>query len=295
MKDIILYFVEYLLKFMSGSQSTVVEGYLKFHNGSAVNSGFNNDLLLNIINTIWDYFRLAGMGIAIIYFLMELNNKMGFENGNVTMKTFVMPFVKLCLAIVMLAYSPTLMSNMFAVNDNFIDVVKGISVTSSSTTPSETLSETPADDPDAPAPDPAGIREKVKKAGLPTQIGYLIPLLLVWLISLFTNLIWIYKALTYKIELVFKISFTPLAIVDCYNTNSTAVIRWVKSVLGLVIYGGCLMLLSRMAFLTLETEALSADTTFFDWLVSGIKALIMPFVMLGVSGTIKQVCKEALS
>lgn len=289
MKDIVLYFVEYLLKMMSGSQSSVVEDYLKFNNGSGVNGGFDNALLLNIINTIWQYFKLAGMGIAIIYFLMELNNKMGFENGNITLKTFAMPFVKLCLAIVMLAYAPTLMSNMFAVNDSFINTVNSISVSSSSSSSTDTDADADS------VPDPAGMKEKIQKSTLITQIGYLLPLLLVWLVSVIANLIWIYKALTYKIELVFKISLTPLAIVDCYNTNSTAVIRWAKSVLGLVIYGGCLMLLSRMAYLTLETEALSADTTFFDWLLSGVKALVMPFVMLGVTGTIKQVCKEALS
>lgn len=288
MKGIVLYFVDFLLKFMSGSQGAVVEGYLKFHGDADTNGGFNNTLLVNIINTIWDYFRLAGMGIAIIYFLMELNNKMGFESGNVTMKTFVMPFCKLALAILMLSYSPTLMSNMFSINDGFIDAVNGISVTSTTSTETGT-------DADADAPDPAGIKEKVEKSGLLTQIGYLLPLLLAWLIGMITNLIWIYKALAYKIELVFKISLTPLAIVDCYNTNSTAVIRWVKSVLGLVIYGGCLMLLSRLAFLTLETEAFSPDTTFWDWFLSLAKCFVMPFVMLGVSGTIKQVCKEALS
>lgn len=302
MKDIISWFAEQLLKF----QASPVENYLKF----STDGGINSDVLLTVINTIWGYFSVAGMGIAIIYFLMELNNKMGFENGNITLKTFAMPFAKLCLAIALLQASPTIMSQMLGINDNFVDEMAGITFSasdvdinadsSSSSTSDSGSSGSGTGDSDSSGSSTSddisdtNVGKLIDSSSFLTLIGILLPLLLVWMVSMVLNLLWMYKALSYKLELIFKISLTPLAIVDCYNTNSTAVIRWVKSVLGLAIYGGMLMILSKLGALSAVTDAVESETV-LDWIVGVVQSLIVMFVALGVSGTVKQVCKEALS
>lgn len=295
MKEILLFFVKALLN----GQAYGIKKYLQF----GADSGFSDDLLLNVINTIWDYFRLAGMGIAIIYFLMELNNKMGFESGNVTLKTFAMPFCKLALAILMLSYAPTLMSNMLGFNNVFINKMANIgnlptvSVSGTVNQPSSSGSSGDGSDSSLIEEKTEKVSSIIEKAGLIKQLGFFLPMLMAWIINTVLGFIWIYKAFSYKIELILKISLTPLAIVDCYNTNSTAVIRWVKSVLALVIYGGMLMLLSRIAMLqnVIGIEEVLENGNLLEWIVEVVKSLILPFAMLGVTGTIKQVCKEALS
>jgi hypothetical protein len=298
MKDILLYFVNALFKFAGTTQAEVVKDYLSFSKDSL---GLSSSFLLEVINTIWKYFSGAGMGLALIYFLVELNNKMGFENGNVTLKTFFMPFAKLSLAMLLLSASPYIMSQMLAFNDTFVDTMATSFSIDTSTSADDTGTGaddtgTGADDTDTDTGTGTGttiIEKLVNQATFFQQVGVLLPLLLLWMISLVANFIWMYKALAYKLELVFKISLTPLAIVDCYNTNSTAVIKWVKSVLGLVIYGGILMLLSRVALLNIADA--TEDMSILDWVANIVTSFVLVFVALGVSGTVKQVCKEALS
>lgn len=296
MKDIVHYIVGYLLY---SQEDWGIKDFLLFSGGKSV---FSMTMVNAIIGTIWNYFTKVGIMIALIYFLLELNNKMGFENGNVTLKTYIMPFMKFVMAFALLQASPNIMHNMLSFNDTFVNYIS-TELEDIATTAEEGGTPTSSEEGGTPTSSEEGkdkkhpIVEKIDKMGLFDLIGVLIPLILVWLISLVLNLIWIYKAISYQAELIFKISLTPLAIVDCYNTNSTAVIKWVKSVLSLVIYGGILLILSKIAMMQFVVGANQAidDLKFFDWLIECAKGLILPFAMLGVSGVVKQVCKEALS
>jgi hypothetical protein len=140
----------------------------------------------------------------------------------------------------------------------------------------------------------------VDSMGFWTQIFACLLFMLAWVVATIVQLIWNYKALTYQLELLFKVGITPVALTDIYG-NSQNAIKWLKSLLGFVLYGASFMVIPKIGMVvagshfTNAINSFSSDPNLFN-VVSGVIAiLIVPIAELGVMGSVKQLCKEVLA
>ena len=232
-----------------------------------------------------------------IYFLLEINQKFLYEGRDVTMKTFLIPFCKLFMAIVLLGHSAEITNNVLGFYNTTIKTVEGWHVTVGG----GVVTETEEEKKEKMEKDKAEIRTAMGSISLLELIGLLPIALILWLIQLVLKFIWEYKAITFKLELLWRIGMTPIAFSDIYSGQSSNAIRWLKAFIATAIYGAAFILIVEMGSAMLSGEW---RTAFLEMLngekggmvhgfVTLIKFIVIPFAELGVLGAVKQITKEA--
>jgi len=251
-----------------------------------------------IINDAWGFLFLVGLSFTLVHFLIELNMKFAMEGSNVTMKTFIAPFAKLTLAVGILSNGGTIMNQVLGANNAFIDAAAN---NFAATAPDDDGGDDGGDDAEFGENQPLydAFKDNFKSFGMVQQIIIIIFMALVWIITLVMGVVWYYKALMYKLELVYRLCITPVAFADVYSGNNTNAIRWIKGTFALGLYAGAILLVPKLGNMisvtglgTIEiTDALSVWELFKQL----VTLLVMPFACLGVMSTIKQVCKEVVA
>lgn len=226
------------------------------------------------VATIYDFLRIIGMGLTIIYFIIEMNQKLALEGRDLNMKSAFAPFLKLMIAIAAIQYSGKIVSWILRLNDLFIEKV---AVTNEINT----------------AGFEQAIRDSVKGAGFFLLAFAMLLLLIMMVVSIVLKLVWMYKAVMYKLELLFKLALLPIAVSDVYQGANSSAIKYLKGFFVLGIVGASCVALPGLAINIAMTNVARGDV----WTaVAGLgQLLVAPFAAIAGTSVAKQLAKEALN
>ena len=313
---------ELLASLLYGAFETLASGgganpkYLKISEG-----------MISFSNELWKYVAFIAIGMTLIYFIWEMNNKILFEGRDANMKTIIIPFAKCALAFGILGSSPQLIGNIVGFYNSTIDAVDGwnVSVAGNITSPfsdgesgggtgkmatKEELDEKKKEN-----------WEKITAAtngmGLIQAIGFLPIALIMWLLQMILKIIWCYKGIGLQLEVLWRLGLSPIALSDCYNGMNSNAIRWIKGLIATGLYAASFILIVKMGnalvsanaydvILNWATGENTTDVTdafgaiknaavfYLQSFESMIQFIIIPFAELGVLSAVKQATKEAL-
>ena len=278
----------------------VVEGAMSF-GGATAESLKLSESAMHFSRELWKYLAIAAMGMTIIYSLLEINQKFLYEGRDVTMKTFLIPFCKLFMVIVLLGHSAEIANDVLGFYNTTLKTVEKWEVTVGGEVITDTDEDASLTEKEKMEKKKAEIRTAMGGIGLLEMIGLLPIALLLYIIQLVLKFIWEYKAITFKLELLWRIGMTPIAFSDIYSGQSSNAIRWLKSFIATAIYGAAFILIVKMGGAMLSGEWRIAFMEMLDaekggmihGLATLIKFIVVPFAELGVLGAIKQTTKEA--
>lgn len=248
--------------------------------------------MVNMVKQIWDYFALLGIGFSIIYFLMEINRKYAFEATDLTIKTFAVPFIKLVASIGVLSKGGTIIGTLVELGNDFIQF------SYSEFKPEQAVFNDLT----------ASLNRIMGGMGFFVALILIIPCLACWIITVVCQLIWKYKALGFKIELLFRVGISPIALADVYSGQNSQAIRWCKSLLATVLYGASFILVYKLGHALVVEELKEKMEQFakfssigdtidaaWDMLTCMLSFLVIPIAEIGCISAIRTALKEALA
>lgn len=239
---------------------------------------FEDNSLFLFIDQIWDYVFIIGLGMTLIYFLLEVNQKLALEGRDLTMKSFFAPFLKLLIAVAVMANGAKVVSWLLTFNNTFVSYVDS----------NLTLSISPNDSDVYDA-----MRDALLNMDIISKVIAALPLLLCWGITLALQIVWIYKAIAYKLEVVWRVGITPIALADVYSGQQSHALRYLKNFLVLGIYAASMIILPRIANTLVLNTAVTVDNL-FDIFAAFAQMIMAPFAALGALSVARTAAKEAL-
>lgn len=253
------------------------------------------DATIASISDVWDYFIMMGIGLTVVFFILDLNKRWGFEGQSLTLKTMMIPMLKLVIAVILMIKAGTIFSficdfnNIFANALENMDFAKGIKMPTENGTAGDNI---------------------MKVLGFWEKIIMIFPLVIGFAVGIICNLVWAYKALIYKIELIVRVGFAPIALADIYSGLNASAIKYIRGTLALVLYGGCLIILPRVTLAVgaaslqdaMDTIAAMASGTdlsngisnVFNVILQWFSVIICPIAGIGLTGAAKTLTKEAM-
>lgn len=254
------------------------------------------DTTVEFIKTMWGYFAVAGIAMSIIYFLLEINRKLAFERTDFSMHSFGAPFLKLGASIIVVGNGKSIISWLVKAGNQFI--------TWADTTfdPAWTAQE--------------GLKDVVDQMtdgmGFFLAIALILPAFCMYLVTVVCSIVWKYKALTYKIEVLYRMGISPIALADVYSGQNAQGVRWLKAMLGLGLYAASFIIVVKLGNAIALQEFADSILKYFGELKSGAAMdesaktvwgmignlagmLVIPIAELGVISAIRSAIKEALA
>lgn len=291
MKDLIKEMILHILT----NGATIDPHWLQF----SADFGASYSVVGAFIRSLWNYLAIIGVGMTLIYFLIEINQKLAVEGAqNMTLKSFMSPFLKLAMAVIILANGANITLSVINLNDTFVNYAN----TSLASLGAAPAAVNPADPAASLDTDQAALNTALSDAiddlGLIELIVFALPLLLCYIASVGISVIWMYKAITYKLEVLYRIGITPVALADVYSGSHSNAFRWLKGFLALGLYGMAIIILPRLGILMsggVIAGMLHSGIGVFALARILFISLCAPFAALGVASTVKQMCKEALA
>ncbi len=243
------------------------------------------------VPNIYNYVQIIGIGLTLVYFLMEMNQKLALEGRDLNMKSFFAPFLKLFIATVFIQFSGKIIGVIIAMGDNFLTRMEGSTL--------------------------AGMMDEFNNScstfqgylgantwGFFATVFLIVIGLIVLLVGTILKLVWGYKAIMYKIELLFRVSVLPIAASDAYQGAHSNCIRYIKGFLAHILYGGCCVAIPYICVSIAGAQIASVDLTHWESLADNPIGLMLescgmlvvaPFAAIAATSMIKQVLKEALA
>lgn len=258
------------LKFLSTPDTTELKG---------IKSGEAGEVLLTTVNVVWQYLIIIGIGMTLIYFLIEINQKLALEGRDLTLKSIFAPILKLFVAIVILSAGAEIMSWILSLNDTMVGEIASKVEQGNMDVVTDTILE--------------NWKNCLGETGFVLKLLVFLPLILTFIIAQVCQLIWWYKTITYKLEFLFRISITPVAFADVYSGQNSNVFKWLKGFLALELYAVGICIVPSIAGQLLAFDAFQTEDI-FDFIPYLASCLLLPIASLGIMGTIKQATKEAL-
>ena len=264
-----------------------------------------------IVSSIWDAFMFLGICLSVVYFILEINRTWVFEAQNMTYKTVLTPIIKLGISLSVLSKGEWLIGWILQLYNSAISTFADAVATEDTM-----LNLVTTEDEGVKA-----IKESFSDWGLFFMLMLLLVLLLVSVINVVLKVVWWYKCILVKLELLVRIMVTPVAIGDIYQGRNSNMVRWLKGFLALGLYAGCMIVLPILsASIAMDMFKENMTSGFLQFVVgedgiapSGIKIvatagldffgyiramagiMVSPFVALGAVSIAKQLSKEALS
>lgn len=264
-----------------------------------------------IVSSIWDAFMFLGICLSVVYFILEINRTWVFEAQNMTYKTVLTPIIKLGISLSVLSKGEWLIGWILQLYNSAISTFADAVATEDTM-----LNLVTTEDEGVKA-----IKESFSGWGLFFMLMLLLILLLVSVINVVLKVVWWYKCILVKLELLVRIMVTPVAIGDIYQGRNSNMVRWLKGFLALGLYAGCMIVLPILStsiavdmftqdmtsgFLQfvvgedgIATNAVkivaTAGLDFFGYIRAMAGIMVSPFVALGAVSIAKQLTKEALS
>lgn len=264
-----------------------------------------------IVGSIWDAFMFLGICLSVVYFILEINRTWVFEAQNMTYKTVLTPIIKLGISLSVLSKGEWFIGWILQLYNSAITTFADAVATKDTM-----LNLVTTEDEGVKA-----IKESFSGWGLFFMLMLLLILLLVSVINVVLKVVWWYKCILVKLELLVRIMVTPVAIGDIYQGRNSNMVRWLKGFLALGLYAGCMIVLPILsASIAMDMFKENMTSGFLQFVVgedgiapSGIKIvatagldffgyiramagiMVSPFVALGAVSIAKQLSKEALS
>lgn len=241
---------------------------------------------LTIANNIWSYLCIIGMGMTIIYFLLEINRRMVIEGGDFNFKSLLGPFVKLALSIAILSKGGEIVGWLISFNNGFVDEASKWQI---------------AQDVGASGTSDEWETSIFEDMSIFQLCLAFLPMLLCWLVSLVVELVYWYKAIAFKIKYLFRIGITPIALADVYSGQNGAAMRWLKGFIGVGLTGVAYIVVPKLAAEIVLSTLVDDDgnsllTPVVDDLWKFIKSLFLsllaPIAGLGTLSACEQLAKE---
>lgn len=239
------------------------------------------------VRVMYDTTSMIGFCLIIVYFLLELNQKIALEGRDLTMKTFFAPFLKLMVAFAAIEFSGTVVARIIEFGDGLLDKMNGALV--STGFDGDLFDEI---DTAEEAITLFGLKDVAFFAALLLIIVGLLALIIGWVLKL----VWWYKSLLYRAELLVRVAYLPIAVSDVYQGSHSNCIRYIKGFLAHVIWGASMVglpkLVTAIAYSAFEVEVTAGDA--FGIIGAVLSMLVVPFAAIAITSTVKQVAKEAL-
>lgn len=231
---------EYIGNKNAGLNATLGEDLaLALQNGAGNNL---KDLLswkdsdLELMYNLWNITKMLGTLMGIMYFLLEMNHAVFLAQSNWTMQSLMTPLLKFGIVICVINYGGTFIGNILGFGNYFLEQVGTYSI------------------------DNAGLSQAtcdiIKKLGFLEVIVMMIPIFVIVIVSYIVSLIFVYKAFAYKIEVMIRVAITPIVFGDVWDGRNSHAIRWLKKLAGLMLYGGCFILVFRAGTMLLASDLL---------------------------------------
>lgn len=233
---------------------------------------------IGLVNSFWALIRIVGLGLTVIFFLMEMNRAWLYEGREMNARTFITPFFKLAVAVGVLSVSGRLVTWILQGCNSLIYQADRI-----------VLSDTVSTDPTT---SPFG-----NSVNLWQFISFIIPVLLFVLISYIISFVFLYKALVFKLEFMLRLCATPIAFADIYSGQNSLAVRWAKGLFAMGLYGALLILIPKIGAVYLggimaeyQVDGIGIGII----LRSACAAIVVPIAEIGAMGVARTVSKEAL-
>lgn len=251
---------------------------------------------LTIANGLWDLFGVLALGLAIMGFIFDLDRAMFMAQGNATMLTWFIPFVKFAGCILVLSNASLITGWILSLNNSLIKSAAALTIEDAS----------------------GGVSAEAAICGaieemtiIPAAFIVAPTLLLVYILSIVPSLIMYYNAVVRKLELILRVGFTPVAMADVYKGADSMTVRWLKKFLALGIYGMGMIAVMKIALqlqvTTLATEfskvlgedglyniATEGPGVILGLVTPVLFAVVVLFAEIGACSMIKQAANEAL-
>ncbi len=264
--------------------------YVKQH---LFNNAFKEELKfkdaeITAANEIWGLLGVIGVAFAVIYFIMDLNRAAFMAASNWTMQSLISPMLKFGACMFVIQYGATFVSNILGFGNWFTDsVAENVSGENAVLYDNEI--------------------EMIKDLGLGSALVFMIFCVVLFLLSQVVQIVFLYKAIVWKIEVIIRCGITPVVLGDVWEGKNSGAIRWLKKLAGCVMYGGLMILIIKIGTdLTFQNwdfnnpSGSMADGNTADQIAGGAWALIgalsscfiIPIAELGALGAAKQACME---
>lgn len=299
-------FAETLAAFLLETFDTMFSG-----GGCSMNDLIIGNNVLKFSSRIWSYFAIIGLGLTIMYFLFEMNQKLALEGRDLNIKSFMSPFLKFAIAAVLLSQGSKIVGSVIGFHNYTVEKADQMQTIALSTSDLMALNEDESSPETPPESGSSGtseqarekVKEKISGLSIFEALAIFPQVLIMYLIQLVLSLVWKYKALTYKLEFLWKIGITPIALSDIYNGSHSNAIRWLKGLIATAVYGASFILIVKLgswvsygSYIDMAERvfndgfSLSAFISQIGYMLSFV---IIPFAELGVLSAIKQATKEA--
>lgn len=239
----------------------------------------------SFVQVMYDAIKIIGIGLTIVYFLLEINQKLALEGRDMTMKTFLAPFLKFMIAFAAIEQSGKIVGWIIGFGDSLLNTISNVITGGTSIFESESWTQSMAD-----------VITLVSPAGFFAALLLCVVGLLALLVGTILKLVWWYKSILYRVELLARVSYLPIAVSDVYNGSHSNCIRYIKGFLVHVIWGASMIglpnLVMSIAFANFEVAI--EDGQVFSAIGAILSLLVVPFAAIAVTSTIKQVVKEAV-
>lgn len=242
-------------------------------------------------STLWGYFALVGIAFSLIYFILELNRKLMFEGSDFTAKSLIAPFCKLIGSYYVLSRSGFIITRLAGIGNSFVDWAQGYFEATTYTALSDAQIGTLLD-------------QMCDGIGFFKALALLLPCFVMLLVSLVCSLVWKYKAISYKIEVLYRIGISPIALADVYSGNNSQGVRWCKAMLATTLYGAsfilCIALGHMIAFQEIvdtmsASDFLDSASSVWEMISKVAVIVVVPIAEIGAISAIRSALKEALA
>lgn len=279
--------LENILDSSAGIGEGEVNNFLKFR--SQDDSG-NVQMEFTIVNAVYKYLRVIGVGMLIIYFLLDWNKQLLLSGGELNIKQLFACFMKLFLGYALIQMGPTLLSYLFQMNNQLIDGLNNAFGTSLG----NQMSFEEADYKMKLIEAKTGMIDNVSKMGIMDCLSAMSGLMLINLFATLANGIIIFQAVSRQLEILIRAALMPIALGDCYNGEQSLGIRNIKKFASLVVWGFAMVVLLKLSAAASASYMASSLTDAGDFSnIGGMARLVLfPLATGGMCATLKQVCGE---
>ena len=240
---------------------------------------------INIARTMYKYFMVIGIGMTIVYFIMEMNKQYALQARDLNIKTVGVPFLKLLASIAVLSQGSKIIGWILSFNNSLVKYAQtNFTMTGSGKGLADLTDKIPSGD------------NIVNALSFMNLLVLLLPALICWLIGVIVGLVFKYKAYAYKIEVIFRTGIAPIALGDVYSGENSTAVKFIKRFLALGLYAMAFVVVVNIGASMIGADFLEGLTSGDTWRILGgiLKCLVVPFAELGALGVAKQACNEVL-
>lgn len=240
---------------------------------------------INIARTMYKYFMVIGIGMTIVYFIMEMNKQYALQARDLNIKTVGVPFLKLLASIAVLSQGSKIIGWILSFNNSLVKYAQtNFTMTGSGKGLADLTDKIPSGD------------NIVNALSFMNLLVLLIPALICWLIGVIVGLVFKYKAYAYKIEVIFRTGIAPIALGDVYSGENSTAVKFIKRFLVLGLYAMAFVVVVNIGASMIGADFLEGLTSGDTWKILGgiLNCFGVPFAELGALGVAKQACNEVL-